>query len=331
MSQLRLALVNSMPDPAFLATERQFCALLRAAADLRPGTVLQVELYTMEGIPRSPEVRAEIALRYADLDVLWQSAPDAVILTGTEPAGPTLEAEIFWPELALLVDWSVSSTRSLLCSCLAAHAACTSLLGLERRPLARKCSGVIENDVVDATHPLVAGLPSPTHVPHSRLNDVSRRALEASRLQPLLARENLWSLAAGELDGCLVVLAQGHPEYSPGSLLREFERDLARYRRGERADPPLVPVGYLSAEGAALAASCVAVAERDRHSTSTGGWFPAEALRAEVTDTWRAPAARLYANWLKELERRVPPLRRGGRARRSHHPTMRVGSSAGAG
>ena len=57
-----------------------------------------------------------------------------------------------------------------------------------------------------------------------------------------------WGVAAREEDGHQLVLVQGHPEYDPSSLLREYRRDAGRYVRGERDDLPFLPYHCVSPE-----------------------------------------------------------------------------------
>ena len=49
-SGLTIGLVNNMPDAALQATERQFVALLGAAAD---GLTVRLARYALPGIPRT--------------------------------------------------------------------------------------------------------------------------------------------------------------------------------------------------------------------------------------------------------------------------------------
>ena len=47
---------------------------------------IEFELYTIKEIPRSEAIATLIDSRYRGLDELWGRAPDALIVTGTEPA-----------------------------------------------------------------------------------------------------------------------------------------------------------------------------------------------------------------------------------------------------
>src|SRR5436190_17382118 len=84
---LTIGLVNNMPDPALQATERQFVALLGAAAD---GLTVRLRPYALPEVPRTDWGRAYVDRFYAGIDELWGSRLDALIVTGTEPHAPNL-------------------------------------------------------------------------------------------------------------------------------------------------------------------------------------------------------------------------------------------------
>ena len=100
---MRVALVNNMPDSAFVDTEEQF----RRATEHAPGGAeVALELYTITEIPRSEAISPLIRGRYAGLEELWGRPPDALIVTGTEPAQVQLRYEPYWPYLARLLEWA---------------------------------------------------------------------------------------------------------------------------------------------------------------------------------------------------------------------------------
>lgn len=290
-----VALVNNMPDAAFEATEQQFTELVRAGAGGRP---VEVRLSSVPGDRRCELVRRRLADRYEPLDELYRRPPDAVIVTGSEPRRTDLRDEAPWSHLSELVRWAVGATSSAVFSCLSAHAALLELSGLERRPLGRKASGVFAQ-VVRPDHPLTAGIGT-VACPHSRWNEVPTPAVAAAGYEVLLASPDAgWTMAAAEV-GALVVLLQGHPEYAPTTLLREYRRDVGRYLAGRRATCPDIPAGYLDPEGEALLVDHRRAAEAGRASDE----FPFDACAAHLAADWRSPMVRLFANWLTEVASR---------------------------
>src|ERR1700730_5553887 len=85
---LVIGLVNNMPDAEFWMTEGQFRILLYSA--MPQGAALEIRRFTVPGVPRSAKVKAQIEERYEDLDALWNSRIDGLIVTGLEPRAASL-------------------------------------------------------------------------------------------------------------------------------------------------------------------------------------------------------------------------------------------------
>jgi homoserine O-succinyltransferase/O-acetyltransferase len=302
-----VALVNNMPDAAFVDTEQQF---RRAVADPGGGTV-ELQLYTIAELPRSVEIASEIRSRYGDLNALWARPPDALIVTGTEPAQAQLPYEPYWPILARLLEWAASSVPTTLLSCLAAHASVLLFDEIERVPRQVKCSGVFAGTVADPSDPLATGVPDLVPVPHSRMNDVPDAAMIEAGYRLVIGSGPAgagWAVAARKYRDGLFVLCQGHPEYSVLSLLREYRRDVRRSLFGRGAIPfPRIPEGYLRPEAAeVLERFASRAAAPDVDPRKLWASFPFEEVAATVENTWAVPMATLYGNWL-DMARAAAP------------------------
>jgi homoserine O-succinyltransferase/O-acetyltransferase len=304
---ITVALVNNMPDSAFLDTENQF----RGAVLGTDEAAIELELYTIKEIPRSDKVAALIEERYRGLDELWMCPPDALIVTGTEPTQVQLQFEPSWPYLARLLEWAADHVPTTLLSCLASHASILLFDGIERVPRRVKCSGVFEGTVDDTFHPLAIGLPDVVPIPHSRLNEVPEAALLDAGYHIVIGTGSSgagWSVAAREQGDGFFVLCQGHPEYGTLSLLREYRRDVRRCLFGRGAVPyPRLPDGYLGEE----AVDTLTEFERRAEATDMNPrelWpiFPFEEVAATVENSWAPASATLYANWLRLARAAVP-------------------------
>ncbi|MBV9682509.1 MAG: homoserine O-succinyltransferase [Solirubrobacterales bacterium] len=297
---ITIALVNNMPDGAFVDTEQQFRTLACGAGTER----IEFALYTIKEIPRSEKAAAVIASRYRGLDELWTRPPDALIVTGTEPKHPQLHLEPYWPYLARLLEWAAENVRTTLLSCLASHASILLFDGIERGPRPTKCSGVFDGVVEEYLDPLATGLPQVVPMPHSRLNDVPEVALVDAGYRIIVgsgASHAGWSVATREQGDSLFVLCQGHPEYGTLSLLREYRRDVRRALYGRGAIPyPRLPEGYLAPEAVKKLTEFAARAKR-RWKDPDRLWarFPYDEVAPGVENTWAAPSALLYANWVQ--------------------------------
>jgi homoserine O-succinyltransferase len=299
-----VGLVNNMPDPALESTEMQFTRLLQAAAATLP---VQLRFYYVPEIARGEAARERIESGYWAVQSLDEDPPDALIVTGMEPGGGSLTDEPYWGSFVRLLEWADAHTASSIWSCLAAHAAAQYLHGVQRRRLAEKLSGVFDHELL-AGHPLLAGVSHPFRLPHSRWNDLPVEALRAAGYTILS-----WSASTGadtflEQRRSLFVCFQGHPEYEETSLLKEYRRDVGRFLRGQQSIYPMQPRGYfspaVSAELDTFRARALAAP-----SESLLEEFPAIDAGG-VRNTWPAPAARIYGNWLAFVAARRAGARR---------------------
>ena len=302
---ITVALVNNMPDSAFLDTENQF----RGTALGANRTAVKFELYTIKEIPRSEKVAALIEERYRGLDELWKRPPDALIVTGTEPTPVQMRFEPYWPYLARLLEWAADYVPTTLLSCLASHASILLFDGIDRVARPAKCSGVFSGTVEDRFDPLAFGLPDVFAIPHSRVNEVPEEALIDAGYRIVVGGSRAgWSVAAREFGNGLFVLCQGHPEYGTLSLLREYRRDVRRFLFGRGALPyPRLPEGYLGEQ----AVDILTEFKRRAHASNADPrelWptFPFDEVAATVENTWASASATLYANWLRLARTALP-------------------------
>jgi homoserine O-succinyltransferase/O-acetyltransferase len=291
---LTIGLLNNMPDPALEATELQFAALLGAAAE---GRTVRLRFSSLPEVPRGPAARARIDASYWPLDELLAERPDALIVTGAEPRTPMLEEEPYWDRLVRLIEWAEAHAVSSIWSCLAAHAVAQALHGVRRRRLAEKRFGVFEHRI-QGSHPLLEGLRAPLLTPHSRWNDLPAEALEAAGCGILSFSQETGADLFVSTRRCLLVCFQGHPEYEPTTLLKEYRRDVGRYLRAEQPAWPTLPHGYLGPEALRLIDAFRRRAETAR-DPELFAEFPMPALAAGLEARWQPQAAAIYRNWLK--------------------------------
>ncbi len=296
---LRLAFVCNMSEGAVRQTERLFGRMLDTASS---GLHIEVHPYCPRALASTPGEGA-LPFGYAPLSELFVHGADAVVVTGAEPLCRDLTDEGLWAELRQLLDWIEAEERPALLSCLAAHAALLVYDGLERRRLPAKCAGVFPQQVV-RHHPLGHGLPPSVPMPHSRYNDVPVSALVAAGYEPVLhSTEVGWTVAARRVGRAMLVLAQGHPEYSGTTLLREYRRDVGRYLDRSHDELPVLPRRCVDGPKA--------VALRRFHERLSGvvrspslmDEFPVDVRSLHGRAPWKVPAGRLVHNWLTDVAR----------------------------
>jgi homoserine O-succinyltransferase len=292
-TDLLIGLVNNMPDTALEATEAQFARLLReASGSLRIG----LRVAYLPEVPRGPEALEFIERNYWHVDQLQAARVDALIVTGLEPKAARLVDEPYWRRLEDLLAWAQARTASSIWSCLAAHAAAQQLDGIMRRRLDEKRFGVFEHSLLEG-HPLLAGVAAPLYLPHSRWNELPVQELRAAGYTLLSWAPETGADMFVKQTQSLLVFLQGHPEYEPTTLLKEYRRDVGRFLRGQQEHYPTQPQGYFSA---AATAQLLAFEQRARaqRTEETLASFPTLDPDAYMGDRWGAAAVQLYRNWL---------------------------------
>ena len=291
-----IGLINNMPGAALEATERQFRALLGAAAD---GIAVRLALYALPDVPRTDVGRRHVSRFYSDISDLWNNRLDGLIVTGTEPRAPSLVDEPYWRSLTTLLEWAERHTHSAVWSCLAGHAALLHLDGIGRRPLSDKRFGVFECARV-SDHPLAATVPVRMQMPHSRWNDIPEDALIACGYRVLTRSEDAGVDSFVKQRKSLFVFFQGHPEYDADSLLLEYRRDIRRFLRRERDSYPSMPQGYFDDDSADVLTALRERALSNRREELLAD-FPTALVAGRVRNTWNSAATCVYRNWLLYL------------------------------
>jgi homoserine O-succinyltransferase/O-acetyltransferase len=303
--RLVVGLVNNMPDSALAATERQFAGLLKSASN---GLDVRLRFYSLGEISRSPEAAAHIRANYANQEAIFSDPPDALVITGAQPLAKNLPEEPYWQALCALIDWAGSHTVSTIFSCLAAHAGVLHLSGVPRRPLPKKCSGVYPFEVVGAD-PLTHGGPRRWLAPHSRYNGLDAEDLAQSGYTVLTQSSAVGVDSFVKQARSLLVFLQGHFEYEPDTLAREYRRDMNRYLCGDLAAPPGLPDNYFSPETERALARFSAQAGAARRA-ETMTLFPDVVDRGRADAPWRSSATLFYRNWLGLVaDRKVAAVR----------------------
>ena len=299
--ELHVGLVNNMPDAALQQTEQQFSDLFASASWPRP---LRLTLYALRSVPRSAPAHRHLAMRYQPIESLFDAAPDVLVVTGAEPKEKSLRSEPYWDEFARLVDWICAVGVPAMFSCLAAHAAVLHLSQIDREPLERKCIGLFDEEIRSDALP-TGGAGRRMSLPHSRWNRLPTQAL-VDRGYRILSRSE--AAGVGLFRGPFakpLLLCQGHPEYEPSTLLREFKRDVRRFLRGERDTYPDLPAHYFDQPAVEQLAAYRA---RVISAPDAGliAQFPADLSAGLAWGSWRIPASCLLRSWLDEVTERQP-------------------------
>jgi len=141
-------------------------------------------------------------------------------------------------------------------------------------------------------------LPSSIRIAHSRVNELRKSELDARGYRSLThSAEAGVDIFAKEFHSQFVFF-QGHPEYDPLSLEREYLRDVSRYLAGERDTCPAIPAGYFDAETEERLAGFERRARVERRPALSAE-LPGRVLRQDIATGTAATV--IFRNWLGYL------------------------------
>ena len=263
---LQILLLNLMPTK--IDTETQLSRLLG-------NTPLQVELTLMHtGTHKSKNTSEEHLLAfYTTFDEICDRHFDGMIITGAPVEHMPFEEVEYWDELCRIMEWSVSHVHSTFQICWGAQAGLYYHFGVEKKQLDKKLFGIFPHRADYKRSILFRGFDDVFYVPHSRHTTVDRADLEKiHELKILASSEEAGVFALSTRNGRQIFIT-GHPEYDPGTLNKEYVRDL---NAGKPID---IPVNY----------------------------FPDDDPSKEPLVKWRSAANLLYSNWLNYFVYQTTP------------------------
>jgi len=296
--ELHIGLLNMMPDAALAATERQFFRLIGGSNQIAQ---FYVHPFSLDEIERNESSRQHIKNYYESFDEIKRQGLDALIITGANVTQPELAKEVFWNPLIEVIDWAYHNVTSTLCSCLATHAVMQFRYKQHRHSLSRKCWGVFEHDVIDRLHPLVTGVNTRFHVPHSRFNEVRPEQFAEAGVKVLVASADAGVHLAVSPDLFRLVFFQGHPEYDMNSLLKEYKREVTRYANGETAEYPPFPRHYFGATQKAVLDEYHWRLQFAINNNTALPEFPEDLIAKTLHNTWRDSGEAILNNWIGKV------------------------------
>ena len=228
---LKIAIVNIMPTK--IETETQLLRLLG-------NSPLQVEIELIQMASHvSKNTSAEHLLKfYKTFDDIKDQRFDGLIITGAPVELIPFEEVEYWDELCAIIDWAKTNVYSTLYICWGSQAGLYHKYGIGKRELPKKLSGIYWHERLDFRHPLTRGFDDFFLAPHSRYTE--------SVIEDIRKNSELMILAESEEAGpfiitdrnCRNIFISGHAEYSRHTLMKEYERDVAK------GINPSVPCNY---------------------------------------------------------------------------------------
>lgn len=293
--RLNIGLLNLMPDAVLAATERQWMRLCASCDDV----VSYVYPFAVDAPDRSDSAQAHIARCYDTLSTVKQRGLDLLIVTGANPTSSDITQETFWQPLVDIVTWARQRGCLVVCSCLATHAVVKAFYGIDRVRLPHKCWGVYPHALLEPYHPFVQDVATSWHAPHSHTYSVTRQQLEDVGVCVLVDGVDAGVYVAVSQNPLEFLFLQGHPEYDANSLLKEFKREVQRFRDDAIPRFPRVPEHCFGDDAIETIAQFRSAIVRAKATGSRLPDFPEAQLEADLQHVWRATGHRLFGNVLQ--------------------------------
>ena len=201
---------------------------------------------------------------YLTFDDVKNRRFDGLIITGAPVEQLEFEEVIYWDELKMIMDWSLTHVTSTVHICWGAQAGLFYHYGIPKIPLDKKMFGLFRHRVQNRREPIVRGFDDEFWMPHSRHTTVDQEAVKNHPELTVMAESPEAGIFLVIAKGGRQIFIMGHPEYDRLTLDREYKRDL------EKGLPIELPRNY----------------------------YPEDNPDNRPSLLWRAHANTLYTNWL---------------------------------
>jgi homoserine O-succinyltransferase len=250
--------------PNKIATETQIGRLLGATSIPVALTLCVPDSYRSKTAPKS-----HIATFYSSWSQIRDERFDGLIVTGAPIETLPFEDVTYWTDLRAIFDWANARIPSSLYICWAAQAALYHFHGVPKHPLPAKIFGVYRQRVANTESRLLRGFGVEFPVPVSRHTEVRAADLPVQAGLAVLAESAEAGLCLIEDRVNRAVYMFNHLEYDAETLREEFLRDRLAGK------PVGIPANY----------------------------FPDNDPTRFAMNVWRRPAALLFGNWLRAIQR----------------------------
>ncbi|MDF2614796.1 MAG: metA [Clostridia bacterium] len=217
---LKIVVLNLMPIKQ--ETEVQILRLLG-------NTPLQIDITLLRPISHDSKNTSQEHLEtfYKTFDQIKDLKFDGMIITGAPVEQMEFEKVTYWDELTQIMEWSKKHVTSTFHICWGAQAGLHYHYGIQKYQLTQKKFGVFEHTIVNFEK-LLQGLDDIVYIPHSRHSEVTAEEILACDGLKLLLHSDKAGVALVISNDGRNIFATGHAEYDPGTLEKEYMRDLKK-------------------------------------------------------------------------------------------------------
>ena len=288
-----------MPDAAFEATQRDWLGPIQ---QISHSANIQTRLFVADSITRSKEIQPYIAAQgYQRPSEQALAKCDVLIISGANCPDRGISESNIGKEVIHIYQAAIcAGVTTVVASCFAAHAILEGHFGIQRQRVLdaqqqpSRLHGVFPHRLTQAgqSHFLTQGLPSTIHAPYSRSNGTPWEGLHRHLAidilleseAPLLGNAYPEAHLVASRDGRFIGV-QGHPEYQPLALFREWRRDLLLALKNDDLLPAL-PQNYFTERGIAIVAKYTNRQIERKKSGQDIEYLPSEVIQDHIRAEW---------------------------------------------
>jgi homoserine O-succinyltransferase len=218
---LKIIILNLMPLK--IATETDLLRLLSNSP-----IQIEIDFLQIEGHISKNTSLDHLNTFYHTFSEIKENKYDGMIITGAPVEHLAFEEVDYWDEICEIFDWADHHVTSTMYICWAAQAGLHHHFRIPKYPLDKKMFGVFDHLCSDKKLPIFRGFDDVFRAPHSRhtgiLADDIRKVSEIELIS-YSDDAGVYMVMANKGKQFFVT---GHPEYSRGTLNREYTRDFEK-------------------------------------------------------------------------------------------------------
>ena len=254
---LKIIILNLMPLK--IATETDLLRLLSNSP-----IQIEIDFLQIEGHVSKNTSLDHLNTFYHTFSEIKENKYDGMIITGAPVEHLPFEEVDYWDDICKIFEWADHNVTSTMFICWAAQAGLHYHYGIPKYPLDKKMFGVFDHNLSDLKLPIFRGFNDTFMAPHSRHTEI--------HAEDILKVPEIELISYSDEAGVYMAIANkgkqlfvtGHPEYSRGTLDREYQRDF------EKGLPIELPKNYYKGDNPA----------------------------GDIILSWRSHANLLFLNWL---------------------------------
>ncbi len=218
---LRIIILNLMPLK--IATETDLLRLLSNSP-----IQIEIDFLQIEGHVSKNTSMDHLNTFYHTFSEIKENKYDGMIITGAPVEHLPFEEVDYWEEICQIFDWADHHVTSTMFICWAAQAGLHHHFGVPKYPLTKKMFGVFDHHCSDKKLPIFRGFDDLFRAPHSRHTEILADDVVKIPEVDLISYSDEAGVYMVMANQGKQLFITGHPEYSRGTLDREYKRDFEK-------------------------------------------------------------------------------------------------------